>query len=95
MNAPINIPPQATKLEQMANRVQTRDDFIRFVRELNEDRNSASREWGNDDLPKYLDAVAAWTEDMDGYFLNNGQPVPQQPDWKLFATILFAARVYE
>jgi len=32
---------------------------------------------------------------MDGYYLNMGQPVPKNIDWKLFANILMAAKMYE
>jgi hypothetical protein len=32
---------------------------------------------------------------MDGYYINQGKPVPTQPDWKIAADMLMAARTYE
>jgi len=45
-------------------------------------------------VPRYLEALSAWTNDLPGWFANEGQPVPE-PSWALFATILKAALVYE
>jgi hypothetical protein len=38
--------------------------------------------------------VSCWTEDMSG-FINNGLPIPENVDWKTFAMILLAAKMYE
>ena len=46
-------------------------------------------------LADYLEAMAAWIQDAEGYYRNSGQPVPQQPSWHNFAEILSAAKVYE
>ncbi|MGH2599621.1 MAG: DUF7660 family protein, partial [Dehalococcoidia bacterium] len=43
----------------------------------------------------YLSAMAAWAEDMDGYYENRGDPVPKQPSWRTLGELLLAARVYE
>jgi len=42
-----------------------------------------------------LEAASAWVTDMDGYFLNQGRPIPDSPSWALIATILSAALIYE
>jgi hypothetical protein len=42
-----------------------------------------------------LEALAAWVEDMDGYYLNQGKAVPEKPDWKHVADMLMAAKLYE
>jgi len=42
-----------------------------------------------------LEAVTSWTEDMDGYYQNNGIEIPQNINWKAFANILIAAKIYE
>ena len=61
-------------------------------------RDSLAREpgsWENSDLDTFLDALAAWTRDMDGWFKNRGEPLPDVPSWELFAHMLLAARTYE
>ena len=75
--------------------IQQRDVSVEFVRAL---RTSLKREpdsWENGDLPSYLDALAAWVEDMEGYYLNRGEAVPEQPTWRTLGQVLLAARVYE
>jgi hypothetical protein len=41
-----------------------------------------------------LEGIAIWTEDMDGYYHNN-KPIPENIEWKVFANILIAAKMYE
>ena len=72
----------------------SRDDFIAAVHEMRSDQLHNPAAWENHDLPSFLAAIAAWTEDMDGYYANIGQPVPDNP-WQLMADILRAAKCYE
>lgn len=32
---------------------------------------------------------------MEGYYLNNNLPMPESINWKIFADILIAAKMYE
>jgi hypothetical protein len=73
----------------------SRMDFVAFVRTLADQCRRRPEEWENRDLPSYLEAMAAWVEDMDGYYQNRGEAVPDQPTWKTLKDILQAARVYE
>ncbi|MCA6113802.1 hypothetical protein J6524_02495 [Bradyrhizobium sp. WSM 1738] len=73
--------------------VQSRADLILFVQALS--KFCATSEIDNPATPDYLEAVAAWTEDMDGFFANSGRQVPSSPTWSLFAHILLAATRYE
>jgi hypothetical protein len=59
------------------------------------DLNENSNEWENKTLANYLEGMQSWTEDMEGYYLNNNLEVPQDVNWKVFTDILMAARVYE
>ncbi|EFU1360097.1 hypothetical protein HUO97_004475, partial [Salmonella enterica] len=52
-------------------------------------------EWENKDLPSYFESMASWVEDMDGYYLNQKLPAPENVNWTFIADILMAARVYE
>lgn len=75
--------------------INSREDFIHFVYELSKSFQEDPESWGNRDIRSFLEALAAWVEDMDGYYLNQGLPVPERPDWRNVADMLLAARIYE
>jgi hypothetical protein len=51
--------------------------------------------WENTTLDRYLEALAAWADDMDGYFTSRGEPIPEQPTWALVGMMLTSASIYE
>ena len=51
--------------------------------------------WENNDLERFLDALASWVEDSPGYWANMGQAEPEHPDWSWVALALRAASGYE
>jgi hypothetical protein len=75
--------------------IATREDLVKFVEDLANEASSVSKNWENEDLPSFLMAIAAWIEDMDGYYQNKGERVPSQPSWKTIGEILKAATIYE
>ncbi|WP_299178724.1 hypothetical protein [uncultured Chryseobacterium sp.] len=75
--------------------ISSKDDFTGFLELLISDFKSNPGEWENKDLESYLEAVASWTDDMEGYYINHNLPIPKDVDWRTFATILLAARIYE
>jgi hypothetical protein len=83
------------KLREMVASVQEKEDLVRFIRALAEDRHTRSQEWENPSLEQYLDALASWLEDSDGYYRNHGLDIPVTPTWKTFAEMLIAAKIYE
>ena len=82
-------------LAEHNNSVRSREDFVAFVKALSKDLRDNPASWENGNLERYLEALGAWVEGMDGYYLNQGKPVPQQPDWKVAADMLLAAKMYE
>lgn len=76
-------------------KIQTREDFISFLHSLKKDYSENLQSWENSDIGSFLDAMAAWIEDMDGFYMNQGLPVPEKPDWKIFADILMGGKLYE
>ena len=82
-------------LNRQANGIQTREDFVLFVQKLLQDLRQNPDDWENRCTEAYLDAIAAWVEDIEGFFLNQEMSVPQQPDWRLLGQILLAAKYYE
>ncbi|MGH2587129.1 MAG: DUF7660 family protein [Dehalococcoidia bacterium] len=77
------------------NTIEDRTDFAAFLRDLLANLRQEPGRWENCDLTSYLSAMAAWAEDMDGYYENRGDPVPKQPSWRTLGELLLAARVYE
>lgn len=75
--------------------IKTREDFVLFVYELSKDYRENPQSWENKNIGTFLEALAAWAEDMDGYYLHQGQPIPKKPDWKNVADMLMAAKLYE
>lgn len=75
--------------------VTDRQALAQFIIKLAEDLRQHPDRWENGDLGSYLEAMAAWLEDMDGYYANKGMRVPDVPSWELLAEILQAARIYE
>ncbi len=75
--------------------IKTKKDLASFVNNLSLDYYNNPKSWQNNDVGTYLEALAAWIEDMDGYYLNQGLPVPEKPNWKMIANMLVAAKIYE
>lgn len=79
----------------MEKKIETKDDFIRFLESHLDDLKNHPNDWENKTLPDYLEAIINWTEDMEGYYINNHLPIPNNVNWKVFADILIAAKIYE
>lgn len=83
------------ELKHRVEGVESREDLVFFVRDLLRDFEERPESWESRDLESFLDAVAAWIEDMDGYHRSSGGQTSEQPGWRTFARILMAARMYE
>ncbi|WRZ88655.1 hypothetical protein OHB54_06005 [Streptomyces sp. NBC_01007] len=75
--------------------VDSREDLAAFVRSLQHSHAEDGSSWENLDLPGFLEALAAWIDDADGWYSNTGHELPASGDWKLFARALRAATTYE
>ncbi|WP_433367956.1 DUF7660 family protein [Streptosporangium sp. CA-115845] len=82
-------------LNDESDQVESRMDLASFILQLGKDLKSRPEDWENVTLTSYLDALAAWTADMEGYFTSKGEAVPELPTWQLFAMMLKAAARYE
>jgi heme oxygenase len=78
-----------------ARAIVTRDDFVAFLEEFQSDLAKSPNDLEQRSLGDFLEAMTAWTRDMDGYYRNAGLEAPQKPDWQTFADILNGAKVYE
>jgi len=88
-------PNQSVPLGEVVQQIRSRADFATFVGSLLVDLKDRRDEWENRDLGAFLQAIKGWVEDMEGYYQNVGEAVPDQPSWKTFGQILLAAKVYE
>ncbi|WP_405828274.1 hypothetical protein [Streptomyces sp. NBC_01176] len=75
--------------------VESREDLAAFVRSLRRSRDEDGGSWENPDLPGFLEALAAWIDDADGWYSNTGRELPPSGDWRFFARALRAATIYE
>lgn len=82
-------------LNREVQKIRSREDLVSFVRSLADDSKNHSRDWENDNLETYLYALAAWIEDMDGYYQNVGEKLPEYPNWRTLGQMLLAAKIYE
>ncbi|MEU5707116.1 DUF7660 family protein [Streptomyces flaveolus] len=75
--------------------VGSREDLAAFVRSLHHSHAEEGSSWENADLPSFLEALAAWIDDAEGWYSNTGRELPPGGDWTFFARALQAATVYE
>ncbi len=81
-------------LAQRVDTIETREDFSKFAQLLMQNYKKRRGEWENDKLDRYLEAVAAFSSDFEGYVRNTGSNAEDNP-WRLLASVLLAAKVYE
>jgi hypothetical protein len=82
-------------LQQELQSVDSRDDLAAWIDYLRQDYVSNADTWENRDLPTYLEAMAAWLRDMDGYYSRTGLDPQAPPTWRQIGEILLAAKMYE
>lgn len=75
--------------------IESREDLSAFITCLLHDLEQNGESWENATLDSYLEALAAWIADMDGYYLNKREAIPAQPTWKAIGEMLMAAKMYE
>jgi hypothetical protein len=75
--------------------VRHKDRLLGQVRELLADwSDGPPANWDNKTLPDYLEALAGWLNDCEGYYRSRGVPVPWN-GWEVMAAAMRAATVYE
>jgi hypothetical protein len=75
--------------------IRSHEDLAGFVRDLSHDFQANPGDWENRTLETYLEALAAWVDDCEGYYQNKGEALPKDPNWKFLGQALSAAKVYE
>lgn len=83
------------KFENEISTIKTSIELSNFIEKLCDDLKDNPNAWSNNTLEDFLEALAAWITDMEGYYINSNQEVPLQPTWKTIAEMLLAAKIYE
>ena len=77
-------------------KVIDRQTFITFLDLLRKDFLDKPEEWENKTLPDFLEALSAYTKDIQGYYENTLQNKnADKPEWSTFADIFLGAKIYE
>ncbi len=75
--------------------ISTKEDFIKSIKQLENDFLVNKNEWENTDIPNFLESLSAWINDMETCYKNNGRKIPVNINWQFFAEALYAAKCYE
>ncbi len=75
--------------------IASKVQFLSFIEALRADLETSPETFENLTLSGFLEALAAWTTDSDGYYRNIGEEGPPAIVWRYFADMLAGARVYE
>lgn len=73
-----------------------RKSFIELINLLREDLIEDPSTWENKTLPDFLEALARYAEDIQGYYNNTNQNYnADEANWKVFSDIFIGASMYE
>jgi hypothetical protein len=76
--------------------VPDRQSYINFLELGHQDYLKNPTECENSTLYNFLQAMASYMEDIQGYYDNTNQNINADiPLWKAFADILMGAKIYE
>ncbi|WP_339815577.1 hypothetical protein [uncultured Imperialibacter sp.] len=74
----------------------TRTEFIIFLSNFRQDLKDNPDKWENKNLSDFLEAMSAYTEDIQGYYDNMNLSInADEPSWENFMNILKGASIYE
>ncbi|PKV50694.1 hypothetical protein ATE84_2760 [Aquimarina sp. MAR_2010_214] len=76
-------------------KIKNKQDFLSFLNMFIKDFKNNKDSWGNSTVDTFLEGMESWIDDMEGYYINMNLPVPENIDWKVFADILYASKMYE
>lgn len=80
--------------------ITDRKSFVEFLTAFRGDLRGNPEAWENKTLDDFLDAMARYTEDIQGYYDNSKKEIGGHvnayvPSWRVFADILKGASIYE
>ena len=75
--------------------IKNKKDFLVFLQNHIQDYRNNNKSWRNNTIESFLEGMESWVEDMEGYYENMNMTLPDDIAWKIFADILYAAKMYE
>ena len=76
--------------------ISSRQDFIIFLQQLRADYLRNGKDWENQNLDNFLEALAAYATDIPGHYNNMSTTADADTaSWRVFADMLRGATVYE
>ena len=75
--------------------VANRQQLAQFVHKLRLQIKNNPAAYENVMLDDYLEAMSGFLTDMDGFYQNRGESMPDSPSWSMIGHILKAAATYE
>ncbi len=77
-------------------KIESKESFEVFLDFFEKDYHENKNEWENVSLSDFLEAIKAYSKDLEGYYENMNLTFDKdKPTWKDFAQILMGAKVYE
>jgi hypothetical protein len=77
-------------------KVTDRQTFIEFIGLLRTDYLKNPESWENKNIPDFLEAICAYSSDIQGYYDNTNQNInADNPNWQTFSDIFKGATIYE
>jgi len=83
------------KLHEQIEGISTNKDLADFIEKLRADLLTNPNDWENPTLERFLEAMEEWVRSMEHFYKNTGREMPPQPNWKMVADMLYAAKIYE
>ncbi len=77
-------------LKDTIKKIDSKQDFINFLKELRTDLKENQGEWENLKLEDYLEAMEAFVTDSDEKKFDD-----KLSKWRIFANILYGGKIYE
>lgn len=75
--------------------IQTPVDLFSYIVNLQNTLARDPNSWENNTLESYLDAMARWVKDSEGYYRNHNKPMPSSQTLQIIAEVLTASTMYE
>ncbi|GAA3970300.1 DUF7660 family protein [Hymenobacter antarcticus] len=86
--------PEPDALETSA--ISSRQDFVVFLQQLRSDYLKNGKDFENQNLGDFLEALSAYAADIPGYYNNMSMAVnADTASWRVFADMLRGATIYE
>jgi hypothetical protein len=79
------------RLDEQIVHIQNAHDLAEFIKTLRQDFEQHPDRWENQDLSRYLEAMAAWLEDSEGRAMG----ISSGETWRAIAVLLLSSSLYE